>query len=297
VGLSAPCGRILSILASALFHVNACHRASRCPRSPIRAQEKSSYLEKYKAYDWLSHMAIAFAIAKPTAIPSKYGDSHGTIPPEMAQWVTDRHSPTFDLAIWRTDRRALGPFGDLRRQQAAAGSELPHRHRRDLWPLPPPKAAGATSPAAAGCVAAARPHATCLPPPPLRRCRPSPPDVPAAAPGASHCHRPPQAPGHRPPPAAWLPLGTTASGCVAAALLRPTCLPHPALRASSIVHDQNLATDRCRLRRCRPAPPLQVASLPAVVAAAGYVAAPRHQKCCLSSLIVCAASPLRSSCC
>ena len=168
VGLSAPCGRILSILASALFHVNACHRASRCPSSPIRAQEKSSYLATYKAYDWLSHMAIAFAIAKPTAIPSKYGDSHGTIPPKMAQWVTDRHSPTSDLAIWRTDRRALGPFGDLRRQQAAAGSELPHRHRRDLWPLPPPRTAGATSPAAAGCVAAARPHPTCLPPRPVR---------------------------------------------------------------------------------------------------------------------------------
>jgi len=52
-------------------------------------------------------MAIVLAIAKQKAILCKYGDSYGSMPPDMAQWVPDRHARSYNMAIWRTDRRAL----------------------------------------------------------------------------------------------------------------------------------------------------------------------------------------------
>jgi len=36
-----------------------------------------------------------------------YGDGYGSMPPDMAQWVPDRHARSYHMAIWRTDRRAL----------------------------------------------------------------------------------------------------------------------------------------------------------------------------------------------
>jgi len=67
-------------VASAHSQFRTCHRATHCLTSPTRSHENSSYLARSKAYDWLSHMAIALAIAKQKAIPCKYGDGYGSMP-------------------------------------------------------------------------------------------------------------------------------------------------------------------------------------------------------------------------
>jgi len=62
-------------------------------------------------------MAIALAIATQRAIPCKYGDGYGSMPPDMAQWVSDRHARSYNWKFWRTDRCAL-TTAVLRRRQA-----------------------------------------------------------------------------------------------------------------------------------------------------------------------------------
>ena len=96
-----------STTTSAFSEFNACHYARRCLTSPTRSQDNSSCLAQSKAYDWLSHMAVALAIAKQKAIPCKYGDGYGSVSPDMAQWVPDRHARSYNMAIWRTDSCAL----------------------------------------------------------------------------------------------------------------------------------------------------------------------------------------------
>jgi len=71
VGLSLPYDRIDDV-ASSFSQFKTCHDVTRCLASPSRSHEISLYLGKSKAHDWLSHMAIALAIAKQKAIPFKY---------------------------------------------------------------------------------------------------------------------------------------------------------------------------------------------------------------------------------
>jgi len=96
-----------STTTSAFSEFNAFHCARRCLTSSTRSQENSSCLAQSRAYDWISRKAIALAIAKQKAIPCKYGDGFGSVPPDMAQWVPDRHAHSYNMEIWRTDRRAL----------------------------------------------------------------------------------------------------------------------------------------------------------------------------------------------
>jgi len=52
-------------------------------------------------------MVIALATTKWKAIPCKNGDGCGSMPPDMAEWVPDRHARRYNMATWRTEIRAL----------------------------------------------------------------------------------------------------------------------------------------------------------------------------------------------
>jgi len=71
-------------------------------------------------------MAIALAIGKQKAIPCKYGDGYGSMPPDMAQWVPDGHARRYNMTIGRTERCALkarGIFKSSFRQTIDRGPE------------------------------------------------------------------------------------------------------------------------------------------------------------------------------
>jgi len=76
---------------------------------------------------------------------------------------------------------------------------------------------------------------------------------------------------------------SAAAGCVDVARPRPMCLPPSPLTASTAARHWRPVSDRCPLRRCRPAPPLQAASVSAIVPEAGSVAAVRRHQSCVPS--------------